>query len=38
LTDLKREETGDSNAVFKSWDYSFYNNLLKEKFYNVDEE
>ena len=38
LQDLKRKETGDSNAILESWDRSYYNNLLKEQQYQVDEE
>ena len=38
LEDLKIKETGDANASLCSWDKSFYNNLLKESEYKVDEE
>ena len=38
LTELKQSETGNPAAEFNSWDYSFYDNVLKEKFYKVDEE
>ena len=38
MQDLKRQETGDANAVLESWDRSYYNNLLKEQQYQVDEE
>lgn len=38
LAVLKREETGNPDAQMMSWDYSFYDNLLKQKFYSVDEE
>ena len=38
LQELKRKETGDQNAVLQSWDRGFYNNLLKEQCYQVDEE
>jgi Zn-dependent oligopeptidase len=35
---LKRDETGDQQAILQPWDKSFYTNLQKEKFYSVDEE
>jgi Zn-dependent oligopeptidase len=35
---LKQDHTGDPNAEIYPWDKSFYNNLLKEEKYNVDEE
>jgi thimet oligopeptidase len=35
---LKKDETGDQNAVLNTWDKSFYTNILKEKFYSIDEE
>ena len=38
LTELKKTETGNTDATFNSWDYTFYDNLLKENFYKVDEE
>jgi len=38
VQNLKREETGDANAVLNPWDKSFYTNVLKEKFYSIDEE
>lgn len=38
LAVLKREETGNPDAQMMSWDYSFYDNLLRKKFYAVDEE
>ena len=38
LVQLKREETGDTNAELKPWDKSFYANIQKERFYQVDEE
>jgi Zn-dependent oligopeptidase len=38
LTKLKQDETNDPNAVINSWDKSFYTNILKEKFYSIDEE
>lgn len=38
LTELKKTETGNADATFNTWDYSFYDNLLKENFYKVDEE
>ena len=38
LTKMKRDVTGNPDAVFRSWDFFYYENLLKEKEYNVDEE
>lgn len=38
LTKLKQNETNDPNAVINSWDKAFYTNILKEKFYSIDEE
>lgn len=38
LQNLKREETGNPEAVLQSWDRNFYTNVLKEKFYSIDEE
>jgi Zn-dependent oligopeptidase len=35
---LKKEETGNPDAVLNSWDRNFYTNVLKEKFYSIDEE
>jgi len=35
---LKRDETSDPEAQLNSWDRSFYTNILKEKFYSIDEE
>lgn len=38
LTDLKRNDTGNHSAQFMSWDYSFYNDMLIKKKYNIDLE
>ena len=38
LQQLKRDETKDPEAVLQAWDSSFYTNILKEKFYQIDEE
>lgn len=38
LNELKRKDSGDERAEIKSWDVSFYNNLLKEQNYSVNEE
>ena len=38
LQQLKRDETGNPDAVLQGWDRSFYTNILKEKFYSIDEE
>ena len=35
---LKREETNDAEATLELWDKAFYENLQKERFYQVDEE
>ena len=35
---MKRDETKDPEAILNSWDRSFYTNILKEKFYSIDEE
>jgi len=35
---LKRDETGNQESTLNSWDRSFYTNILKEKFYSIDEE
>lgn len=38
LLEVKREYTGDKNASeLNSWESSFYNNLLLEKKYNLDQ-
>jgi len=38
LQSLKREDTSNPEATFQAWDGSFYTNVLKEKFYAIDEE
>jgi thimet oligopeptidase len=35
---LKVNETGDTNATIKVWDWRYYSNLLKIEKYNVDAE
>lgn len=35
---MKKDETNNQEAVLEPWDKSFYTNVLKEKFYNIDEE
>lgn len=35
---LKKDETQDPEAKINSWDRDFYTNILKEKFYSIDEE
>ncbi len=38
LTDLKREATGDSRAVFEQWDRSFYSKRLTRRKYDYDPQ
>lgn len=38
LTEAKREATGDPQAEFKPWDFSFYKNYLMREKYAVDSE
>lgn len=38
LQQLKRDETQNPEAILQPWDGSFYTNVLKEKFYAIDEE
>lgn len=38
LTELKRNDTGNSSAIFQSWDYSYYNDMLIKKNYQLDLE
>ena len=35
---LKMKETGDPNAVIRSWDWRYYSNQLKKEKYTVDAE
>ena len=35
---MKRDETSNQEAKLEAWDRSFYTNILKEKFYSIDEE
>lgn len=37
LVDLKRKHTNDKNAVFHSWDFAYYDNLMKKQ-HEVDEQ
>ena len=36
LTALKAKDTGNPNAVLNSWDFSYYDNLLRKTQYSVD--
>lgn len=38
LVALKSQHTGESHSELQSWDNAFYNNLMKETEYQVDEE
>lgn len=38
LAEVKRKATGNADAIINAWDYSFYDNVLKETEYCVDEE
>lgn len=35
---LKKEKTGDENAKFQIWDFTFYDAIYKKKVYNIDED
>lgn len=36
LVDLKHSKTGDQKSNFNSWDYAFYDNIMKKQ-QHVDE-
>jgi len=38
LLDLKKQKTGNKNEKFELWDLTYYGNLYKKKFFNVDED
>lgn len=38
LVDLKREDLNQSDVKLKPWDTSYYSNIQKNRFYQVDEE
>lgn len=38
LQKLKRDETGDQNAKLNGWDRMYWENIQKQKFFQVDED
>lgn len=38
LTEFKRKETKDPNAVYHKWDMNYYGSRMKKENFNFDEE